>query len=467
MLNTPFKISTRLLKFSVLASACSIAMSAHGETQLQYTDQQKLHDIASEVSAERIGSDIQTLVDFGTRHTLSETKSDTRGIGAARRWIKKEFETISAQCGGCLEIIEVKETISGEKRIPNPVEVVNIVAIQRGSSEPNRMVMMSGDIDSRVSDVMDFTSDSPGANDNASGVAGVIEAARVLSKYKFNGSVVYAALSGEEQGLFGGKILTEYAQKHKWQVHGVLNNDMIGNITGINGVTDNTTARIFSEGTRVVETKEQANTRRFTGGEVDSASRNLARYIDTVADRYIPNLDTMLVYRLDRFGRGGHHRPFNDAGFAAVRIMETNEHYDRQHQDLRTENGIEYGDTIEGVDFDYTAKLTSLNAVTMASMAWAPAPPKEVKITGAVTANTSFSWQQSSDENVAGYKIYWRYTSEPQWQFSKYVGRVSQYTLKNVVIDNYYFGVASVSKDGVESPVVFPGDVGSFDHNIK
>ena len=467
MLKSPFKISTRLLKFSVLASSCSIAMSVHGETQLQHTDQQKLHDIASEVSAERIGSDIQTLVDFGTRHTLSETKSDARGIGAARRWIKKEFETISAQCGGCLEIIEVKETISGEKRIPNPVEVVNIVAIQRGSSEPNRMVMMSGDIDSRVSDVMDFTSDSLGANDNASGVAGVIEAARVLSKYKFNGSVVYAALSGEEQGLFGGKILTAYAQKHNWQVHGVLNNDMIGNITGINGVTDNTTARIFSEGTRVVETKAQANTRRFTGGEVDSASRNLARYIDTVADRYIPNLDTMLVYRLDRFGRGGHHRPFNDAGFAAVRIMETNEHYDRQHQDLRTENGVEYGDTIEGVDFDYTAKLTSLNAVTMASMAWAPAPPKEVKITGAVTANTSFSWQESSDENVAGYKIYWRYTSEPQWQFSKYVGRVSQYTLKNVVIDNYYFGVASVSKDGVESPVVFPGDVGSFDHNIK
>ncbi|MFP3362608.1 M28 family metallopeptidase [Pseudoalteromonas sp. SIMBA_148] len=467
MLKTPLKITTTLLKFTTIAGACTLALSAHGKTQLQYTEQQKLHDIAAQVSAERIGSDIQTLVDFGTRHTLSETKSDTRGIGAARRWIKNEFEKISAQCGGCLEIIEVKDTISGEKRIPNPVEVVNIVAIQRGSSEPNRMVIMSGDIDSRVSDVMDFTSDSPGANDNASGVAGVIEAARVLSKYKFNGSVVYAALSGEEQGLFGGKILTAYAQKHDWQVHGVLNNDMIGNITGINGVTDNTTARIFSEGTRVVETKEQANTRRFTGGEVDSASRNLARYIDTIADRYIPNLDTMLVYRLDRFGRGGHHRPFNDAGFAAVRIMETNEHYDRQHQDLRTENGVEYGDTIEGVDFDYTAKLTSLNAVTMASMAWAPAPPKEVKIKGAVTADTSFSWQQSSDENIAGYKIYWRYTSEPQWQFSKYVGKVSQYTLKNVVIDNYYFGVASVSKDGVESPVVFPGDVGSFDHNIK
>ena len=460
------KPSIKLLKVSALALACSVSNGASA-AEVQYKDQQKLHDIAANVSAERIGSDIQTLVDFGTRHTLSETKSDTRGIGAARRWIKAEFEKISAQCGGCLEIIEVSDTISGEKRIPNPVEVVNIVAIQRGSTEPNRMVMMSGDIDSRVSDVMDFTSDSPGANDNASGVAGVIEAARVLSKYKFNGSVVYAALSGEEQGLFGGKILTAYAQKNNWQVHGVLNNDMIGNITGINGVTDNTTARIFSEGTRVVETKAQARTRRFTGGEVDSASRNLARYIDTVADRYIPNLDTMLVYRLDRFARGGHHRPFNDAGFAAVRIMETNEHYDRQHQDLRTENGITYGDTIDGVDFDYAAKLTSLNAVTMASMAWAPAPPKDVKITGAVKASTSFSWQKSNDDTVAGYKIYWRYTSEPQWQFSKYVGNVSDFTLENVVIDNFYFGVSSVSHDGFESPVVFPGDVGSFEHNIK
>ncbi|MFP3426992.1 M28 family peptidase [Pseudoalteromonas sp. SIMBA_162] len=460
------KPSIKLLKLSMLALACS-ASSGVIAADMQYKDQQNLHDIAASVSAERIGSDIQTLVDFGTRHTLSETKSDTRGIGAARRWIKAEFEKISAQCGGCLEIIEVSDTISGEKRIPDPVEVVNIVAIQRGSTEPNRMVMMSGDIDSRVSDVMDFTSDSPGANDNASGVAGVIEAARVLSKYKFNGSVVYAALSGEEQGLFGGKILTAHAQKNNWQVHGVLNNDMIGNITGINGVTDNTTARIFSEGTRVVETKAQARTRRFTGGEVDSASRNLARYIDTVADRYIPNLDTMLVYRLDRFARGGHHRPFNDAGFAAVRIMETNEHYDRQHQDLRTENGITYGDTIDGVDFDYAAKLTSLNAVTMASMAWAPAPPKDVKITGAVKASTSFSWQKSDDDTIAGYKIYWRYTSEPQWQFSKYVGNVADFTLENVVIDNYYFGISSVSHDGFESPVVFPGDVGSFDHNIK
>ena len=431
--------------------------------ELNYRDQAQLHQIAKAVSAERIGQDIQALVNFGTRHTLSETQSPTRGIGAARRWIKAEFERISKQCGGCLEVIEVSDVISGEKRIPNPTEGVNIIAIQRGAVEPNRMVMMSGDIDSRVSDVMDFTSDSPGANDNASGVAGTLEAARVLSQYRFNGSIVYAALSGEEQGLFGGKILAAYAKKQGWQVHGVLNNDMIGNITGINGVTDNTTARIFSEGTRVTETPEQARVRRFTGGEVDSASRNLARYIDTIADRYIPNLDTMLVYRLDRFGRGGHHRPFNDAGFSAVRIMETNEHYDRQHQDLRTENGRVYGDTIDGVDFDYAAKLTALNAVSMASMAWAPAPPAAVKISGAVEASTHFTWQKSNDPTIAGYRIYWRYTSEPQWQFSRDVGKVNKATLENIVIDNYTFGVAAISQDGLESPVVFPGDVGAFE----
>ncbi|MGO2292832.1 M28 family peptidase [Pseudoalteromonas sp.] len=458
-------MSFKLVNASLLFSFAALSFSASSVATIQYQEQQKLHDIAASVSASRIESDIQSLVDFGTRHTLSETKSETRGIGAARRWIKAEFEKISAECGGCLEVIEVKDTISGEKRIPDPVEVINIIAIQRGQSEPNRMVMMSGDIDSRVSDVMDFTSDSPGANDNASGVAGVIESARVLSQHKFNGSIVYAALSGEEQGLFGGKILAAHAQKQGWQVHAVLNNDMIGNTTGINRVTDNTTARIFSEGTRVIETKEQAHTRRFTGGEVDSASRNLARYIDTVAERYIESLDTMLVYRLDRFGRGGHHRPFNDMGYAAVRVMETNENYNHQHQDLRTENGIIYGDTIDGVDFDYAAKLTALNAVSLASMAWAPAPPNEVEISGAVQPSTTLKWQKNNDKATTGYRIYWRYTSEPQWQFSRYVGNVSEATLKNVVIDNYYFGVAAVNAQGVESPVVFPGDVGAFEQN--
>lgn len=427
---------------------------------------QALHQIASKPSPEQIEAYISKLVSFGTRHTLSETKSDTRGIGAARRWIKQEFESISKQCGGCLEVYEVSDIIANETRIPEPVEVVNIIAVQKGVTSPNRYVVMSGDIDSRVSDVMDYESDSPGANDNASGIAGTLEAARVLSQYKFHGSIIYAALSGEEQGLFGGKILASHAKDKNWKIKAVLNNDMIGNISGINGVINNTTARIFSEGTRVVETEKEARVRRFTGGEVDSPSRNLARYIDRVADEYIPNLDTMMIYRLDRFGRGGHHRPFNAEGFPAVRIMETNEHYQRQHQDLRVEKDVKFGDTIDGVDFDYAAKLTALNAVTLASMSWAPSPPSEVQIKGAVQPDTTLSWAKPSkaeQSTIAGYKLYWRLTDQPQWQFSRYVGNVTSFTLKNVVIDNYFFGVASVSKSGIESPVVFPGAAGSFD----
>lgn len=428
----------------------------------------ELHKIGTAPSPDRIQNDIQTLVDFGTRHTLSDTVSDTRGIGAARRWIKAEFERISEECGGCLEVFYVSDYVTG-RRIPDPANVVNVVAIQRGTAHPNRFVMMSGDIDSRVSDALDGTSDSPGANDNASGMAGAIEAARVLTKYEFPSSIMYVGLSGEEQGLFGGQILADYAIEKGWELKAVLNNDMIGNIKGINGVINNTTARVFSEGTRDVETESEARSRRFTGGEVDSPSRNIARYVDKMADLYIPNLDVMMIYRLDRFGRGGHHRPFNAVGFPGVRIMETNENYVMQHQDLRTENGIKYGDTIDGVDFDYAAKLTGLNAVVLAGMAWAPAPPSGVEISGAVRPSTTLKWEPLSVEQnpqLAGYKIYWRLTDSNQWEKSVFVpSDVTEHTLENVIIDNYYFGVASVSKEGFESPVVFPGPAGSFDRS--
>jgi hypothetical protein len=463
MKNIPFSasINASILAISI---ACSGAATAQGSA-LEYTDQEKLHDIARSASAANIEQDIQTLVSFGTRHTLSETESDTRGIGAARRWIKAEFDKISADCGGCLEVFYQSRVISGERRIPDPVEVVSVIAIQKGTTDPERYVLMSGDIDSRVSDVMNYVDDAPGANDNASGVAGTLEAARILSKYQFNGSIVYAALAGEEQGLFGGRILAEYAQSKNWKLKAVLNNDMIGNIAGINGIIDNTTARIFAEGTRQMETDQEANLRRFTGGEVDSPSRNLARYIDLIADRYIENLDTMVIYRLDRFRRGGHHRPFNDLGYPGVRIMETNENYNRQHQDLRTEDGVVYGDTIDGVDFDYAAKLTALNAVSLASMSWAPKPPTNVQISGAVQASTTLQWDplpEAENPQLKGYKLYWRLTDAPQWQFSRYVGNVSEFTLENVVIDNYFFGVASISEDGFESPVVYPGAAGAF-----
>ena len=420
---------------------------------------EQLQDLVGAVSADRLERDVTTLVGFGTRHTLSETASEVRGIGAARRWIEAEFNRISADCGDSLEVFTQSEVFQG-RRIPQPTEVVNVVAIQRGHRDPDRYVIMSGDIDSRVSDPLDYTSDSPGANDNASGMAGVLEAARVLCGLSFPGSIVYAGLSGEEQGLYGGRIMAEAARADGWHVQAVLNNDMIGNIEGVNGVIDNSTARVFSEGTRAVETAEEARLRRFTGGEVDSASRNLARFIDLMADRYLPNLDVMMIYRLDRFGRGGHHRPFNDVGFPAVRIMETNENYTRQHQDIRIENGVAYGDVIEGVDFDYAARLTALNVVSLAAMAAAPAPPASVEIEGAVQPSTHLRWRPSP--GAAGYRVHWRLTTSPVWTHSRFVGDVSEATLDNLVIDNYLFGVSAVSDAGFESPVVFPGPAGAM-----
>ncbi len=421
----------------------------------------RLYDIGSATSAERIEQDIARLVDFDTRHSLSDTQSESTGIGAARRWIKAEFEAISKECGGCLEVLTIADTVSGT-RVPDPHEIVSVIAIQRGQHDPNRMVLMSGDIDSRVSDPMNSTSTSPGANDNASGMAGVIEAARVLSRYEFSASIVYAGLAGEEQGLYGGKIVAAHAGQQGWNIDAVLNNDMIGNIAGINGVINNHSARVFSEGVRWAETEEEARKRYFTGGEVDSASRNLARYVKRIGEQYISNLDIMMVYRLDRFGRGGHHRPFNEAGYPAVRIMEVNEHYDRQHQDLRTEDGIHYGDTIEFVDFEFAAKLTALNAVSLASLAWAPAPPSGVDIEGMVQPSTTLKWTMGEDQNLAGYRVYWRLTTEPQWTRSRWVGKTDRFTLENIVIDNYLFGVSSVAMDGNESPVVFPGPAGAF-----
>jgi len=429
-------------------------------TGLTNADSELLHKLAESPSAQRLQVDIEKLVSFGTRHTLSETSSETRGIGAARRWIEAEFNRISKACDGCLKVYSQSRIFSEERRIPNATEVVNVLAILPGTSDPNRYVIMSGDIDSRVTDPLNGTDDSPGANDNASGMAGVIDAARVLSQYRFPASIVFVGLSGEEQGLFGGKIMAEQALEDGWHIEAILNNDMIGNITGINGITNNTTARVFSEATRPIETEQEARIRRFTGGEVDSPSRNVARYIDTIADRYIRNLDVMMVYRLDRFGRGGHHRPFNEVGFPGVRIMETNEHYDRQHQDLRVEDGRAYGDTIDGVDFEYAAKMTALNVVSLASMAMAPAPPGRVTIEGIVAPDTTLKWRKV--RGATSYKVYWRLTTEPQWQWSRDAGDVAEFTLDNVVIDNYIFGVASVNKDGIESPVVFPGPIGAF-----
>lgn len=420
----------------------------------------QMYTIIDSVSADRLESDIRTLANFGTRHTMSDTTSDTRGIGAARRWIKKEFQKISNECGGCLEVREQRTLVEGDPdtRIDEDTWVVNIYAVLKGQSHPNRYVIMSGDIDSRASDPMNSTIDAPGANDNASGMAGTIEAARVLSNYEFENSIIFAGLSGEEQGLYGGKHLAEKAKKEGWEIIGVLNNDMIGNIHGVDGVIDNRSFRIFSEPYSANATLEELQRKRFFGGENDGISRQLARYIYETTELYMPQMDPMLIYRLDRFGRGGHHRPFNEAGFAGVRIMEAHENYNRQHQNIRTENGIKYGDVIEKVNFDYAQKLTAVNAVALASLAKAPPKPQAVKIGGAVEPSTTLKWNKPKDpeNNIRGYKIYWRKTTAPLWENQRFVGDISKFTLKGHVIDNYLFGVSTVGKNGHESVVSYP-----------
>ena len=437
--------------FFTFLSVATLTLSAQ-------TDEH-LYAISESISAERIKSDIKTLTEFGTRHTLSDTISKKRGIGAARRWIKAEFEKISKDCGDCLEVFYQKNLVKKgtNERIVHDVEVVNVVAIKRGTKYPNRYILMSGDIDSRVSDPTDFTSDSPGANDNASGMAGTIEAARILSKYNFEQSVVFVGLSGEEQGLFGGKGLAEYAKAQGWDIIGILNNDMIGNIKGVDGYISNKDFRIFSEPVPVTESERNRRARRFYGGEVDGHSRQLARYVHRLTSTYITDLNPMMIYRLDRFGRGGHHRPFNDAGFAGIRIMEAHENYTQQHQDLRTENGINYGDTFEHVDFDYAAKLTAVNAITLASLGWAVPEPEKVAIGGVVEASAKLKW--SAVEGADHYKVYWRDTTSSQWQHSRIIKDANELTLSGVVIDNFFFGVSAVSKTGHESLVVFPNAI--------
>jgi Zn-dependent M28 family amino/carboxypeptidase len=418
-----------------------------------------LLDVAHGVSPAELHATIAKLVSFGTRHTMSDTVSDTRGIGAARRWVKSRFEEIAAQCSGCLDVETPEQSVTGD-RIPTPTDLMDVLAVQKGTSDPGRVVVISGHLDSRVTDVMNAAADAPGADDDGSGTAAVIEAARVLSKHKFPATLVFAVLSGEEQGLYGGKLLAQYAKDHNWQVEADLNNDIIGNPKGGNGAVDASHVRVFSEGTRSIETDEEATKRRYNGGEVDSPSRNLARFIAGLSDAYLAPFNVRMVYRTDRFSRGGDQVPMLAAGYPAVRFTESNENYTHEHQDLRVENGIRYGDTLEGVDPSYLAQVTRLNAIAMAALAMAPPPPTNVKIEGAVAYDTTVSW--TAAPGAAAYKVWWRDTTAPSWTNSQPVGDANPLVLKNVNIDDWFFGVSSVSADGYESPVEFPGPAGSF-----
>ncbi len=425
------------------------------------TEHALLHELAAEVSPDQEHATIAKLVSFGTRHTLSDTRSDTRGIGAARRWVASEFQVISKDCGGCLSIETPSQTVTG-RRVPNPTEVMDVLAIQRGTTDPDRVIVISGHIDSRVTDVMNFTSDAPGANDDGSGTAAVIEAARVLSKHKFPATLVFAVLSGEEQGLLGGHVLADTAKAKGWRVEADLNNDIIGNSEGINGVRETNRVRVFSEGTKTVETAAEADKRRYNGGEVDSPSRQLARFMEGLADRYLGNFKVTMVYRTDRFSRGGDQVEMLKAGFPSVRVTEANENYTRQHQDLRTEKAIRYGDVIEGVDFSYLANVTRLNIVSMAALASAPAPATHVEIDGAVSANTTVKWTPAAD--AARYRLWWRSTTDPQWRYSRDASTSGKAVLRDINIDDWFFGVSAIGPDGWESPVVFPGSPGSWTH---
>ena len=422
-----------------------------------------LKQTAAAVSAARQKATIEKLVSFGTRHTGSDTRSPTRGIGAARRWIASEFASMSKDCDGRLRIETPSEVMTAE-RLAGPTEIQDVLAILPGTTDPNRVIVISGHYDTRVTDAKNFTSDAPGANDDGSGAAAVMEAARVLCRYQFPATLVFAALAGEEEGLLGGKVLANYAVKQGWNVEANLNNDIVGNTEGIGGARDNTHVRIFSEGTRTTETPAEADRRRYNGGEVDSPSRNLARYMDRLADQYLTNFDVVMVYRTDRYSRGGDQVEMLKAGFPAVRVTEAVENYTRQHQDLRTENGIRYGDVVEGVDFAYLAQVTRLNVVTMAALASAPAPPTGVDIAGAVSADTTVKWKPARD--AAAYRVWWRATTAPIWTYSRVAGVSGEAKLPNVNIDDWFFGVSAIGANGHESPVVFPGAAGTFERGV-
>jgi hypothetical protein len=405
--------------------------------------------------AVRLKATVEKLVSFGTRHTLSSATDPKRGIGAARTWGADELAKISKACGGCLSV----ETISGPftgPRAPNGVEVADVLAIQKGTGDPSQVVIVAGHIDSRVTDVMNITDDAPGANDNASGTALVMEAARVLAGEKFDGTIVYALLSGEEQGLWGAKLLAATAKARGWQVRAMLNNDIVGNTVGQNGQRVADRVRVFSEGIRFAEDGKANLTRRAIGGEDDGPSRALAKAIDGIAkaDQGI-GLDVFAVRRFDRFGRGGDHSPFLDLGFPAVRFSVGIENYDRQHQDLRTENGRVFGDTVEGMDFPYLAKVTALNVATLRQLAGAPAAPATVSLDGALSMDTRVFWD--AVPGAVSYKVYWRRADAQDWADSRAVTGATQTVLKDIVVDDHFIGVAAVAKNGAESLVTFGG----------
>ena len=422
-----------------------------------------LRDVANDVSQDSLRATLTALVGFGTRHSLSDRSSKTRGIAAAQDWVKARFERIDSDCGRCLEIATPSENFTGS-RVPVSTGFMDVLAIQRGTTDPDRVVIIAGHLDSRNTDIMDAAHDAPGADDDGSGSTAVLEAARVLSTHKFPATIVYAVLTGEEQGLYGGTVLAHYARDHNWNVEADLNNDIIGNSLGGDGVVDAAHVRVFSEGTRDLETEAEAKAIRYNGGEIDSPSRNLTRFMAALGDRYLTNFHVKIIYRTDRYGRGGDQNPVLQAGYPAVRVTEAKENYNREHQNVRTENGVAYGDVLAAVDFAYLAQVTRLNIVTLAALAMAPAPPV-VSIAGAVTYDTALSWKPVT--GATGYRAWWRDSLDTNWTHSRAAdANATSIKLAHVNIDDWLFGVSSISADRYESPVAFPGAAGARGANL-
>jgi Peptidase family M28 len=404
----------------------------------------------------RLKASVEKLVGFGTRHTMSSATDPKRGIGAARNWAASEFKRIGKGCGGCITVDMPAKVMTGD-RAPMGVSIVNVMGVQKGTGAANDVVIIAGHIDSRVTDVMDAVSDAPGANDDASGVALTLEAARILSKSKHRATIIYAILSGEEQGLFGGRLLAETAKSRGWSVLGMLNNDIVGNTVGTDGVEVTDRVRVFSEGIRFSEDEKGQRATRGNGGEDDGPSRALAKAVQRVVARGPSfGVTPFLVRRPDRFSRGGDHLPMLEAGYPAIRFSVGVENYDAQHQDLRTTSGKTYGDTVDRMNFAYLARVTALNIAVARELANAPSAPSQVTLFGALSSDTKVSWP--AVPGAARYRLYWRRADRSDWEHSvEIAGSATDYLLKAVVVDDHFFGVSSVSADKAESVVTFGG----------
>jgi Peptidase family M28 len=422
--------------------------------------------VVREIDARNIERTIRTLVSFGTRNTLSAQDNPTRGIGAARDWLYAEFGKIAAGSGGRMTVEKQAYLQEAQPpprgRVPQPTTVTNVVATLRGTqaASESRLYVVSGHYDSMCTSPTDAVCDAPGANDDASGVAAVLEMARVMSRQRFDATIIFMAVAGEEQGLLGSTYFAEQARQKQWNIEGMFTNDIVGNSLGGNGVRDTKTLRVFSEGVPTNETEAEARVRRGVGGENDSSSRQLARFIKEAAGLYVPSMTVMMIYRRDRYLRGGDHIPFLERGFAAVRFTEPNEDYRHQHQNVRIEGSVQYGDLPQFVDFDYIAQVARVNAAALASLALAPAVPKSVGIvTARLTNDTDLRWAANTEPDLAGYEIVWRETTSPVWTHSRMVGTATSYTMKGMSKDNFFFGVRAVDRDGHRSPAGFPRPV--------